>query len=426
LQRARLAGSLAVLLLAARALRADTITLTNGRVIEADRAWYQGSQLIYEKNGGVFGLPRSLVKSLDQKTPLEPSKDPELTKARERLAAGDPGEALRLLKPVLARDPNSLGALQAQSEAWLAFGDARKARDAAERAVRQDERNPRSRALLADALSALGDRGGAEAEYRKSLQLHPDAEIQRKLEQLGSLPRPGVPGLPSPSPSTGPTRGAQFRIKYDGGINEPLGMAVLQTLTQAHEEYGRRLGFSPDVPITVVLQTETAFQEAGGPEWAAGVNDGAIRVPVRGMERLTPQLVRVLRHELAHSFIGARTGGNCPTWLQEGISQWLEGGDPARQDGAAAAAARQAKLIALVSLEGPFQNLPPSDAPLAYAESLSAVAYIVKLRGEAGIVRLLAALADQLPSEEAIPVALALSYPELQRSWEQELATKAR
>src|SRR5262249_52766750 len=73
----------------------------------------------------------------------------------------------------------------------------------------------------------------------------------------------------------------------------------------------------------------------------------------------------------------------------------------------------------------PFQTLPPDAPPLGYAESLSAVAYILRARGEAGVVRLLAALADQLPSEEAIPVALALSYPELQHSWELELAGSA-
>ena len=32
---------------------ADTITLTNGRVIEADRAWVEGKEVRYEKDGGV-------------------------------------------------------------------------------------------------------------------------------------------------------------------------------------------------------------------------------------------------------------------------------------------------------------------------------------------------------------------------------------
>ena len=43
---------------------ADTITLTNGRVIQADRTWVQGEQLLYEKNGGTYGLPRSIVLKL--------------------------------------------------------------------------------------------------------------------------------------------------------------------------------------------------------------------------------------------------------------------------------------------------------------------------------------------------------------------------
>ena len=285
--------------------RADRIVLTNGRVIEADRAWYDGAQVRYEKDGGVYGLPRALVKSVEG-----PGHAP---------APPEPGAAP-------AADP--------------------------------------------------------------------------------ALPRP---------PSTEPA--AQFRIRYDGGVNEPLGIAVLDTLGKAYAEYARRLRFAPDEPVTVILQMGTAFQEGGAPEWAAGTNDGVIRVPVQGIQAPTPSLVRVLRHELAHSFIAARTGGNCPTWLQEGISQWLEGGDPARHDDAAAAAAAQGRLISLLTLEAPFQSLPPDQVPLAYAESLSAVAHILRIRGEAGVGRILASLGDRLPSEEALPVSIALSYPELQKSW---------
>jgi hypothetical protein len=143
------------------------------------------------------------------------------------------------------------------------------------------------------------------------------------------------------------------------------------------------------------------------------------------MERLSVPLIAVLRHELGHSFIRARTGGNCPTWLQEGISQWLEGGDPRRDDAVVAAALRQGRLLPLLTLEGPFQSLPPDQVSLAYAESLSAVAQIARTRGEGAIVRLLAGLGDRLPAEEALPVALALSYPEFQKSWEDSLKGSA-
>jgi peptidase MA superfamily protein/tetratricopeptide repeat protein len=398
-------------LLAAGSAAADTIVLTNGRVIQADRAWFEGSQVRYEKNGGVFGLPRSLVQRLEQtSSPTASYVDPDVAKAQERLAARDAVGATRLLRTVLGRDPNSLPALQLLAEAYLNLGDGHSARQTAERALHLEPRDARSRALLGDAFVALGDRTAAEDEYRRSLLLKPDREVQRKLEELAPAP-------------VNPQQGARFRLSYDGGVNEPMGQAVLDALTRTYEEYTRRFGFRPEEPVTVVLQTEAHFQDAETPEWAAGLNDGTIRVPVRGLDHATPGLLRVLRHELAHSFIAARTGGNCPTWLQEGVSQYLEGGEPSREDSNLGALSRQGRVLPLLSLEAPFQTLAPGDVSLAYAESLSAVAHIARKRGEAGIVRLLLALSDGLPSEEALPVALALSYPEFQRSWEEYLKT---
>jgi hypothetical protein len=407
---ARLALTVAFAVVALPAA-ADTITLTNGHVIEADRTWVQGTQLLYEKNGGTFGLPRSLVLKVDQHAAPEPTKDPDVRIARDRLQAGDPAEAVRLLRAALARDPSSLAALQALAKAYLDLGDARSARDAADKALRLDDRDATSLALRGDALLALGDRTGAEIEYRRSLQLHADADIQRKMEEL----------RPSPTP----TKGALFRLRYDGGVNEPLGMAVLKALTDAYNEYARRLAGSPDKPITVVLQAEARFQDARPPLWADGLNDGTIHVPIQGLDSPTPRLVRVLRHELAHSFVAARTAGNCPTWLHEGVAQWLEGGDPSREDASLASAARDGRLLPLLTLEAPFQGLSEADATLAYAESVSAVGYILRRSGEAGIVRLLSALGDRIPSEEALPVALALSYPELQKGWSDSLKSAA-
>jgi len=163
----------------------------------------------------------------------------------------------------------------------------------------------------------------------------------------------------------------------------------------------------PQRPVKVIV-----------PFTAGGHTDTQARII---SERLSVALVHVLRHELAHSFIRARTGGNCPVWLQEGIAQWLEGGDPRREDAVVASAARAGRMLSLLTLEGPFQSLPPEQVGLAYAESLSAVAHIVRTRGEGAIVRLLAGLGDRLPAEEALPVALALSYPEFQKSWEDAL-----
>jgi hypothetical protein len=406
--------SLLVAWLATCAGAADTIVLTNGRVIQADRTWFEGSQLYYEKAGAVFGLPRSLVKAVEAQAPSPPPvpQDPDVARAQEFSRAGRDADAVKLLRASLQREPRNLPALHALAETNLRLGDARAAVSASESALRLDERNARSHALLGDAQLALGNLRGAASAYRASLRLKADPAVMKKLEEV----------QPQPPTASG---GAQFRLRYDGGVNEPLGVAVLQLLTEAFADYARRLGFFPPEPVTVILQTETDFRAPGTPAWAEGVYDGTVRIPVKGVEQPSRHLHVLLRHELAHSFVTSRTGGNCPTWVQEGVAQWLEGSDPARADATLAPRARSGALFPLLTLEAPFQNLAPSDLPVAYAESLSGVAHLLRLRREEGLVRLLAALGDGLPSEEALPVAIGLGYGEFQRNWEQYLRTAA-
>jgi hypothetical protein len=304
------------------------------------------------------------------------------------------------------------------AEARLALGDAFAARQSLQAALRQDDRDARSWNLLGDALLGLGDRATAEAHWRRSLLLRPDPAVERKLGRAAAPPSP-----PAPAPAAGRIPEAQFRIRSDDGVSEPLARAVRAALTETYNEYATRFGFHPPEPVTVTLEMAAAVPDARAPEWADGWYDGhgAIRVPVRGLDRPTPRLLRVLRHELAHSFVTSRTANNCPTWLQEGIALWLEGGDPAREDAQLAPLARAGRLQSLLTLEGPFRGMPAGEAGMVYAHSLSAVGHILRTSGEAGLVRLILALGDRLPSEEALPVALALSYPEFQKSWEAHL-----
>jgi hypothetical protein len=359
---------------------ADSVVLKSGRVIEAEGAWYESTEVRYQKDGGVYALPRELVERIESPTG-EAGLDPDILRSRERLAARDPGEALRHARLALFKDPRSVPGLQALAAAQLALGDPHRASESAAQALRLDEANPRSRALLDEALAALGERQQGASD-------------------------------------------AQFRIRYEGSVNQPIGMAVLKILTEAHAEYAKRLGFRPEQSVTVVLQTGASFRDTTrAPDWAEGWNDGTIQVPVLGLDEPNPRLVRILRHELAHSFVASRTANNCPVWLHEGVAQWLEGGEPDRDDALLAPLARAGRLPSLLTLEGPFRGLSEAQATNAYATSLAAVAHILRLRGEAGLLRLFAALSDRLPSDDALPVALGLSYSELQKGLADHLRT---
>jgi tetratricopeptide (TPR) repeat protein len=385
-------------------------------VIEADEAWFEGAELRYRSNGAVYAVPRPLVARVGTPVGGTAYEDPDTRRSRECLAAGDASEALRFARLALFREPSSVAALQALAAAQVALGEGERASETARRALALDPGNALSLELLGDALNEAGDFAGARQQFRLAIDVQETARVRKKLESLGT--------------SIASVSSARFRILYDGGLDEPLGLAVLRLLDAAWEEYQRRLGFSPDLPVTIVLQTATTFRDTTrAPEWAAAWNDGTIRVPVMGLDSPTPGLVRVLRHELAHSFVAARAGAQCPTWLHEGLAQWLEGGDPEREDPALARLARAARLARLESLERPFLGLSEADATTAYAESLSAVAYLLRLRGEAGVRRLIDAIGQGQPATEALPTAYAMSYGELQRDWEAHLlkaATRAQ
>jgi hypothetical protein len=263
---------------------------------------------------------------------------------------------------------------------------------------------------LGAAQLALGDFARARQALDDALALEPGNAAA--LELLGG-PLGPTPGLPS---------SARYSVRFDGAADEPLGLGVVKVLDETWEDLERKLGFVPQHPVTVVLQTAKAFFDTTrAPGWVAAWNDGTIRIPVAGLDRPTPGLVRVLRHELAHSFVASRTGANCPTWLQEGLAQWLEGGDPGREDAALARLARRNPLPRLASLEEPFVGLSEGQALLAYAGSLSAVSYLIKQYGLDGVRRVIASLALGRTATDALPTALGIGYPDLQSSWEKTL-----
>jgi tetratricopeptide (TPR) repeat protein len=389
---------------------ADAIVLTSGRVIDADHAWFEGGELRFRKGGVLYALPRKLVSRVDA-APETALVDPDVLQSRDRLSQGDAAEALRFARLALFRKSTSVPALVALGEAQLALGHPERARETAEKALALDPRSAPSHELLGDALAELGEFVLARESYRAALEQ--GGRVRRKLEALGTEPAS--------------ISSARFRIRYDGAADEPLGLAVLRILDRAWEEYEKRLGFTPGFPVVVVLQTARSFHDTTrAPEWAAAWNDGEIRVPVMGLEEPTPGLVRVLRHELVHSFVAGRAGTNCPTWLHEGLAQWFEGADPDREDAVLAPLARSGKLPRIESLEPPFIGLSEDRAAVAYGQSLSVVAHIYRRWGEDGIRKLLDALAAGIPPAEALHATFSLGYADLQRDWERHFEAPAR
>src|SRR5207249_5547027 len=101
---------------------------------------------------------------------------------------------------------------------------------------------------------------------------------------------------------------------------------------------------------------------------------------------------RILKHELTHSFISQKTRSACiglaascairaPTWIQEGLAQWMEG-QRSREDAAVLLQIYSAgRAIPLSRLEGSWMNMSGDTARYAYAWALANVEYIQQACG---------------------------------------------
>ena len=121
-------------------------------------------------------------------------------------------------------------------------------------------------------------------------------------------------------------RSEHFLLRYDGQQNEKLSGEILNSLDGSFQDLVLDLDYSPTEAIVVILYPNQAFRDiTRTPAWVGALNDGKIRVPVSGLTQMTPDLARVLKHELTHSFVRLITLGHCPTWFNEGLAQLEEG-----------------------------------------------------------------------------------------------------
>ena len=113
-------------------------------------------------------------------------------------------------------------------------------------------------------------------------------------------------------------------------------------------------------------------------------NDGRLRHSRAGPEpEVTPDLARVLKHELTHSFVGQKSHGRAPTWLQEGVAQWMEGRRSSNSAAGALvnAASPGAGDAVSVQMEGSWMGLSENSAGFAYAWALAVVESIIDAGG---------------------------------------------
>jgi len=449
------------LFLGAAGASAEVIRLKNGRTIYADQVHENGSHLEYEVGEDSYAIPKSLVERVEAGG-IRPEHVSSAGKGSEDVPSRTPADNLKSEPGVSDKivhegkvDSDALAAIEQQGngpvtaaayfiaakhemeqtnfskartyfETALRFdaknptilnyyvalllrtGNAVDALPYAERAVRIAPDSPDTLAILGYAQYASDRNKDAIRSWKRSLQLRPDAQVQRYLEKAE---RDAI----AQSEFT-QNESSHFTLKYEGRQTpESFRRDLASTLESHYGDLVRDLGVAPRGSIAVILYTDQAFFDVTqSPSWVGAVNDGKLRIPVNGMSSVTPELSRVLKHELAHSFINPLSGGRCPQWLNEGIAQAMEPKSLSSRGRRLAELFKAQQEIPFNALEGSFMRFSGLEAMLAYDESLAAVQFIIATRGMSELQRILQRMAEGNSTESALRATIHDDYGQLQ------------
>ena len=462
---ATLCAALAFGVAAARA--ADTIVLKNGKRIVALSVREEGDKITYETAAGELSLPKSIVDHIEKGNAFAASPSagaaaglaiaPPATEAPRgaaeieggtihegaidrnfiaslEVAARSGGKEAQLKAAVAhhvaaqfeqahsdiehALDDERIALSYAGDEPSILLNLAymhlkrseyKQSLDYLERARRVAPQNADEAKLEGWAYYGMNKLEQAVAEWKRALALRPDPEVQSALEKALRDEKE--------EESYKENESSHFTLRYSGGAEPALAREVLRTLEAHFSAVESELNFTPPDSIGVVLYTRQAFADiTRAPAWAGGLNDGRIRVPVQGLTDMTPDLSRVLKHELTHSFVRQKTRGRAPTWVQEGIAQWMEGQRAGENAATLLQTYQSGQATSLADLEGSWMGLPNDTAAYAYAWSLAAIEYIVQADGMGDIERILDRIGSGSSTEEALRAVLRGSYADLMQS----------
>ena len=117
-----------------------------------------------------------------------------------------------------------------------------------------------------------------------------------------------------------------FELAYPEKFSEEWAEELVEQLENAYEDIGRKLNFYPEQKAQVLLFQTSDFKMVHDlPDWAGGVYDGKIKLPVP-LNSIPIALKGAIYHEYTHHVIYLITSGNCPIWFNEGLAQIFEKG----------------------------------------------------------------------------------------------------
>jgi hypothetical protein len=219
---------------------------------------------------------------------------------------------------------------------------------------------------------------------------------------------------------------------YEG--SDAFGARALRIAEDAVREASALLGVTESEPIDFyVYADETPFRDALGPGTRENVG-GQANADIRTLFALIPSaqiddawVGVVIPHELTHLVFNTAAQNPYhfpPRWLNEGLAVYQSEGYGASRKAEIRDGAKAGTLIPLDGLTGQFPTTGDR-FELAYAESVSAVDYLIRTYTKDALVQLIRSYADGRTDDEAFKAALGVDISTFGDAWLADVKAKA-
>jgi hypothetical protein len=217
---------------------------------------------------------------------------------------------------------------------------------------------------------------------------------------------------------------------YDGG--QSFGQSLHDAAAQALARLSKDVGISSDKPVDIYIYANTSDLQASilyEPSWVGGQAFPETNIVIIGVS--TDQLdwgKSTEAHELTHVLVGHLTFsclGFIPTWLNEGLAMYGEGGPAAAEVNQFDQAKTANQLLALSSLAGAFSD-EANRANLSYTEAYSVVNYLIQTYGRDKMTALLISLRNGNTIDQALQSAYGFDTNGLEDVWRASIGAAPR
>jgi len=239
---------------------------------------------------------------------------------------------------------------------------------------------------------------------------------------------------------------AHFILYLDEEKDGILAPHALDTLEKTYRAIGQAMGYFPQGKVRVEIAPDAASFNAISTLSLRDIEEtGAVGLcKFNKIMTISPRALMhgyrwldSLSHEYLHYVIVGLSGNKAPIWLHEGMARFYEtrwrhpepvkGNEdyltPSNQT-LLAQALEKNKFVGFQKMEPSLIYLEtPEEVQLAYAEAASAIDFLVRRKGHAGIRELLSEL-EQRPTQEAIEKVLGSPYAGFETQWKNFLKAK--